>query len=243
MFVNRKQLTEQEIRSNYIRPAIQDAGWSASQIREEYPITAGRIIARGGTSKRDKKSIKRADFILFYKSHIPLAVVEAKDNNHSISDGMQQALEYAELMKIPFVFTSNGDGFTFRNKQDASEVVIRLDEFPPTETLWEMVKSHANIDEPQEKVAFQPYYTENENKSPRYYQINAINLTVDAVMQGQNRMLLVMATGTGKTYTAFQIIWRLWKAGIKKRILFLADRNALVDQTYANDFAPFQRTD
>ncbi|MCL2840930.1 MAG: DEAD/DEAH box helicase family protein [Defluviitaleaceae bacterium] len=238
--MDKKQLTEQEIRSNFIRPAVQDAGWSASQIREDYAITVGRIIARGGVCKRDKASVKRADFILFYKSHIPLAVIEAKDNKHSVSDGMQQALDYAERMNIPFVFTSNGDGFTFRNKQDASEIIIGLDEFPSPDTLWQMVKKHNIIDDSQEKVAIQPYYTENENKHPRYYQLNAINLTVDAVMKGQNRMLLVMATGTGKTYTAFQIIWRLWKAGIKKRILFLADRNALVDQTYANDFAPFK---
>jgi type I restriction enzyme R subunit len=238
--MDKKHLTEQEVRSNYIRPAIIDAGWTATQIREEYPITLGRIIARGGVCKRDKKSAKIADYILFYKSHIPLAVVEAKNNKHSIGDGMQQAIDYAVRMNIPFVFTSNGDGFTFHNRQNSTETVIRLNEFPSPNTLWEMLKEQNSINEQQEKVIIEPYYTEREDKLPRYYQLNAINLTVDAVMRGQNRILLVMATGTGKTFTAFQIIWRLQRAGVKKRILFLADRNALIDQTYTNDFAPFK---
>jgi len=236
--MNKKQLTEQEIRTQFITPAIKAAGWAASQIREEYAITKGRIIARGGTYKRDKA--KFADYLLFYKSHIPLAVVEAKGNNHSIGDGMQQAMDYADRLRIPFVFTSNGDGFTFRNRIDSSEKIIGLDEFPLPGTLWTMYKQNEGIDEQQEKIVTQPYYVEREDKQPRYYQFNAINMTVDAVMKGQDRVLLVMATGTGKTYTAFQIIWRLWKAGVKKRILYLADRNALIDQTYVNDFAPFK---
>jgi len=169
-----------------------------------------------------------------------LAVVEAKDNNHAISDGMQQALDYAERMMIPFVFTSNGDGFTFRNRNEATEKTIGLDEFPSPGDLWNVFKKNTSIDEQQEKIVTEPYYSERDDKAPRYYQLNAINLTIDAVMRGQNRILLVMATGTGKTFTAFQIIWRLRKAGIKKRILFLADRNALIDQTYINDFAPFK---
>lgn len=236
--MNKKQLTEQEIRTQFITPAINSAGWTIQQVREEYAITKGRIIARGGTYKRDKA--KFADYILFYKPHIPLAVVEAKDNNHSIGDGMQQAMDYADRLRIPFVFTSNGDGFTFRNRIDSSEKVIALHEFPSPDVLWAMYKQNEGIDEQQEKIVMQPYYVEREDKQPRYYQFNAINMTVDAVIKGQNRALLVMATGTGKTYTAFQIIWRLWKAGVKKRILFLADRNALIDQTYVNDFAPFK---
>lgn len=236
--MNKKQLTEQEIRTQFITPAIKNAGWGISQIREEYAITKGRIIARGGTYKRDKA--KFADYMLFYKPHIPLAVVEAKDNNHSIGDGMQQAMDYADRLRVPFVFTSNGDGFTFRNRIDSSEKAIGLDEFPSPDMLWMMYKQNEGIDTQQEQVIMQPYYVEREDKQPRYYQFNAINMTVDAVVKGQNRVLLVMATGTGKTYTAFQIIWRLWKAGVKKRILFLADRNALIDQTYVNDFAPFK---
>jgi len=214
------------------------SGWIAPQVRENYAITKGRIIARGGTYKRD--AAKYADYILFYKPHIPLAVVEAKDNNHSIGDGMQQAMDYAQRMRIPFVFTSNGDGFTFHNRIDSSETVINLGDFPSPGALWNAYKQNEKIDEQQEKIIMQPYHLEREDKPPRYYQLNAINLTVDAIMRGQNRVLLVMATGTGKTYTAFQVIWRLWKANVKKRILFLADRNALIDQTYVNDFSPFK---
>lgn len=236
--MGKKQLTEQEIRTQYITPAIKDAGWTVTHIREEYAITKGRIIARGGTYKRDKA--KYADYVLFYKPHIPLAVVEAKDNNHAIGEGMQQAMDYAQRMMIPFVFTSNGDGFVFRNRIDSSERVISLNDFPSPESLWHMYKQNVGINGQQEKVITQPYYSEREDKAPRYYQLNAINLAVDVVMRGQYRVLLVMATGTGKTYMAFQIIWRLWKAGVKHRILFLADRNALIEQTYVNDFAPFK---
>jgi len=212
--VNKNQLTEQEIRTQFITPAIKNAEWTDSQVREEYAITKGRIIARGGSYKRDKA--KYADYILFYKPHIPLAVVEAKDNNHAIGDGMQQAMDYADRLRIPFVFTSNGDGFTFRNRIDSSEKVIELTEFPSPDTLWDIYKRNEGIDEQQEQVVMQPYYVERPDKQPRYYQFNAINMTVDAVIKGQDRALLVMATGTGKTYTAFQIIWRLWKAGVAK---------------------------
>lgn len=235
-----QRLTEQEVRTRYITPAIQNAGWVATQIREDYAITKGRIIARGGSGKRDEKSVKRADYILFYKPHIPLAVVEAKDNSHTVGDGMQQALDYAQRMKIPFVFTSNGDGFTFHDRNAGTETVIGINDFPSPDELWSAYKAHMQINEQQEQIVMQPYYTDRENKAPRYYQLNAINSTVDAIIREQNRVLLVMATGTGKTYTAFQIIWKLWKAGVKKRILFLADRNALIDQTYINDFAPFK---
>ena len=239
--MNKKQLTEQEIRTRFIVPAFQNAGWTPSQIREEYPLTNGRIIARGGSTIRERP--KRPDFVLFYKPHLPLAVIEAKDNNHTISDGMQQALGYARRLLVPFVFTSNGDGFTFHNrlvKDGERESILQLSEFPSPEDLWQMYKQTTGIDGQSEKIVTQPYYMERKDKTPRYYQLNAINLTVDAITRGQDRNLLVLATGTGKTYTAFQIIWRLWKAGIKKRILFLADRNALIDQTYNNDFAPFK---
>lgn len=239
--MDKRSLTEQEIRTRFITPAIKAAGWADTQIREEYAITKGRIIALGGSYKRDKA--KYADYVLFYKPHIPIAIIEAKDNNHTISDGMQQALGYAEQLRVPFVFTSNGDGFTFhnRNSEDSDrETILSISEFPSPEILWKMYKQYKGIDEKQEKVITEPYYVERPDKQPRYYQLNAINLTVESIAKGNNRVLLVMATGTGKTYTAFQIIWRLWKAGIKKRILFLADRNALIDQTYTNDFAPFK---
>lgn len=239
--MNKKQLTEQEIRTQFITPAIQNAGWNKTQIREEYAITKGRILAQSGMYKREKA--KFADYLLCYKPHLPLAVVEAKDNNHAVGDGMQQALGYAQSLMVPFVFTSNGDGFTFHNRLVADgerERIIQLSEFPGPETLWQMYKENRKIGGQEEKVIAQPYYLEREDKLPRYYQWNAINLTVDAIARGENRILLVMATGTGKTYTAFQIIWKLWKAGAKKRILFLADRNALIDQTYTNDFAPFK---
>lgn len=239
--MSKKQLTEQEIRTQYITPAIKNAGWEVAQIREEYAITKGRIIARGGVCKREPASY--ADYVLFYKPHIPLAIVEAKDNNHTVGDGMQQALDYANKLLVPFVFTSNGDGFTFHNRiatDGDMERVISMEEFPSPEHLWGLYKGKVGMDNSQESVVIQPYYMERENKTPRYYQLNAINLTVDAITKNQNRILLVMATGTGKTYTAFQIIWRLWKAGVKKRILFLADRNALINQTYVNDFAPFK---
>lgn len=234
-------MSEQEIRSQLITPAIKSAGWSNAQIREEYTITKGRIIARGGHWRRDNP--KYADYLLFYKPHIPLVVVEAKDNNHAVSDGMQQALDYAERMMVPFVFTSNGDGFTFHNRLKSIgeiEQFLPLNQFPTAEQLWSMYKAATDLTDQQEAVIEEPYYMQRDDRIPRYYQLNAINRTVEAIARGRDRILLVMATGTGKTFTAFQIIWRLWKAGQKKRILYLADRNALIDQTYANDFSPFK---
>ena len=185
----------------------------------------------------------KADYVLFYKPNKPIAIVEAKDNKHTMADGMQQALQYASMMNVPFVFSSNGDGFVFHNKyvtEGDVEVTLSLDEFPSPETLWEMYHEQNHINPSQDKVIDEPYYSDNPDKQPRYYQMNAINQTVEAIANGQDRILLVMATGTGKTYTAFQIIWRLWKSGIKKRILFLADRTALISQTFTNDFAPFK---
>ncbi|SDW21310.1 type I restriction enzyme, R subunit [Nitrosomonas communis] len=186
---------------------------------------------------------KRADYVLFYKPNIPIAVIEAKDNNHAIGAGMQQGLNYAELLQVPFVFSSNGDGFLFHNKIAADGLVERelgLHEFPSAEMLWQQwLTQGIHIHGQQHALITQDYYSDGSNKTPRYYQLLAINRTIEAIAQGKQRILLVMATGTGKTFTAFQIIWRLWKAKARKRILFLADRNILVDQTMTNDFKPF----
>lgn len=240
--INKKELSEMDIRTKFITPAITNAGWDPiTQLREEYKVTNGRIIARGKSCKREAPL--KADYVLFYKPNKPIAIIEAKDNKHTMSDGMQQALGYASMMNVPFVFSSNGDGFIFHNKyitEGDVEVTLSLDEFPSPETLWKMYLKKNNTSPAQEKIIDEPYYSDNPDKQPRYYQMNAINKTVEAISGGQDRVLLVMATGTGKTYTAFQIIWRLWKAGIKKRILFLADRTALISQTFTNDFAPFK---
>lgn len=211
-----------------------------SQIREEVSFTKGRIIVRGKLVTRGEA--KRADCILYYKPNIPIAIIEVKDNNHSVGDGIQQALHYAETLQIPFVFSSNGDGFVFHDTtgvRPEKESSLGLGAFPSPAELWGTYCRWKNLTPDQEKIVLQDYFDDASGKAPRYYQINAVNAAVEAIAKGQDRILLVMATGTGKTYTAFQIIWRLWKAGIKKRILFLADRNVLVDQTMVNDFRPF----
>ena len=239
---DKKSLSEMDIRTKFITPAIVSAGWSSfSQMREEYKVTNGRIIARGKICKREAPL--KADYVLFYKPNKPIAIVEAKDNNHTMADGIQQALQYADMMDVPFAFSSNGDGFVFHNKlitEGPAETILPLNEFPSPETLWKMYHEQSHISPMQDVVIDEAYYSDNPDKQPRYYQMNAVNRTVEAIADGHNRVLLVMATGTGKTYTAFQIIWRLWKAGIKKRILFLADRTALISQTFTNDFAPFK---
>ncbi|WP_045222137.1 EcoAI/FtnUII family type I restriction enzme subunit R [Desulfonatronum thioautotrophicum] len=243
--MNKKQLSERDICTKYITPALEKAGWDvASQVREEFSLTKGRIIVRGKLHTRAKH--KRADYVLFYKPNIPIAIIEAKDNNHTVGDGMQQALAYAEMLHVPFVFSSNGDGFLFHNKIAASqpgdgivERELALHEFPAAETLWQWWARHRGLNDRQNALVTQDYFSDGGDKSPRYYQLLAINKTIEAIAGGQNRILLVMATGTGKTFTAFQIIWRLWKSKAKKRILFLADRNILVDQTMTNDFKPF----
>lgn len=184
---------------------------------------------------------KRADYVLYYE-HFLIALIEAKDNNHAVDDGMQQALDYAVTLDIPFVFSSNGDGFVFHDRTgvaDQMETTLALTAFPSPAKLWAQYCGWKGLALNQEQIVLQPYYDDGSGKEPRYYQRNAINATVEAIAKGQNRILLVMATGTGKTYTAFQIIWRLWKAKQKKRILFLADRNVLIDQTMVNDFRPF----
>jgi type I restriction enzyme, R subunit len=240
--LNKKNLTERDICTKYITPALERSGWDIlTQIREEFPLTNGRILVRGKLHARAGN--KRADYVLFYKPNIPLAVIEAKDNKHSLGDGMQQGLGYADMLQVPFVFSSNGDGFLFHNKIATDGVIEReigLDEFPTAEMLWQWWCVHRGLSEPQQELVTQDYYSDGSGKHPRYYQLLAINKTIEAIAKGQNRILLVMATGTGKTFTAFQIIWRLWKSKKKKRILFLADRNILVDQTMTNDFKPFE---
>jgi len=239
--MEKRLLSERDICTKFITPAIEQAGWDiATQVREEFPLTKGRIIVRGKLHTRGQ--FKRADYVLFHKPNIPIAVIEAKDNSHSVADGMQQALGYAELLQVPFAFSSNGDGFLFHNKIAKDGVIEReldLHELPSSAMLWDWWAEHQGLTPQQRDLVTQDYYSDGSNKTPRYYQILAINKTTEAIAKGQNRILLVMATGTGKTYTAFQIIWRLWKSRAKKRILFLADRNILVNQTMTNDFKPF----
>jgi type I restriction enzyme R subunit len=239
--MNKKAFTEADIRTKFITPSLVSAGWDVmTQIREEAYFTNGRVIVRGKTVKRG--AAKKADYILSCKPNMPLAVLEAKDNNHSVGDGMQQALEYAEILDLPFAYSSNGDAFLEHDRTATGGTVTRelpLDQFPTPEELWSRYRAAKGYTSEQEAVATQDYYYDGSRKTPRYYQHIAINRTVDAIARGENRILLVMATGTGKTYTAFQIIWRLWKAGAKKRILFLVDRNILADQTKINDFKPF----
>ena len=240
--MSKKSLSERDICTKFITPAILGAGWDLhTQIREELSFTKGRIIVRGKLHTRGKQ--KRADYVLYYKSNIPIAVIEAKENNLSVGAGMQQALDYAETLDVPFVFSSNGDAFLMHDRTglaDKVEQELSLDSFPSPEELWARYCKWKGVDTPEAKNTVEmPYYDDGTGRAPRYYQVNAVNRTIEAVANGANRILLVMATGTGKTYTAFQIIWRLWKSGAKKRILFLADRNILVDQTKNNDFKPF----
>ncbi|PYR00183.1 MAG: restriction endonuclease, partial [Acidobacteria bacterium] len=239
--MNKKQLSERDICTKFITPSLRQAGWDEiTQLREEVSFTKGRIIVRGKLVTRGKA--KRADYILYYKPNIPLAVLEAKDNNCSVGDGIQQALGYAETLQIPFVFSSNGDGFVFHDRTVTSGTIeqnLQLHEFPPPTTLWARYRVWKGLPPEAEPIVLQDYFDDGSGKGPRYYQASAVNSAIEAIAKGQNRLLLAMATGTGKTYTAFQIIWRLWKAGRKKRILFLADRNVLVNQTMVNDFRPF----
>lgn len=234
-------LSERDICSKFITPALRQAGWDEMlQIREEVSFTKGRIIVRGKLVTRGQA--KRADYILYYKPNLPVALIEAKDNNHSIGDGMQQGLDYAATLDIPFVFSSNGDGFVFHDRTGQSDTIetnLGLDAFPSPADLWARYRAWKGLDAEAEQIVLQDYFDDGSGKAPRYYQVKAVNAAIEAIAKGRDRVLLVMATGTGKTYTAFQIIWRLWKAGRKKRILFLADRNVLIDQTMVNDFRPF----
>lgn len=236
-------LSERDICTKFITPAIEAAGWDIKiQVREEVSFTDGRIYVKGHLTSRGQK--KRADYILYYKPNIQLAVIEAKDNTHTARSGIQQALDYAKHLEVPFVFSSNGDGFLFHDKTQTGENLeteLKLEEFPSPEVLWKKYCNWKGIIDPDvERIVSQDYFLDSKGRSPRYYQQIAINRAVEAIALGEKRALLVMATGTGKTYTAFQIVYRLWKAGLKKRILFLADRTALIDQTRRGDFRHFK---
>ena len=240
----KKQLSEIDICDLFITPAIKEAGWDQiTQIRREVTLTPGPVIVRGNMSSRNKKKKKFADYVLQREAGVPIAIVEAKDNNLTVSHGMQQALGYAEILHVPSAFSSNGDAFASHNKVPQSgediECELPLDSFPSPAELWQRYKTYRNIEDSEEDLVLEPYHDDGSGKEPRYYQAEAINRVIEAVAKGQKRLLLVMATGTGKTYTTFQIIWRLWKAKKVKRILFLVDRNILADQTLVNDFKPF----
>ncbi len=242
------QLSERDICTKFITPAIVQAGWQQHQFREEVKLTDGRVMVRGKLAARIKNpdakgGPKRADFVLYARPNVPIAVVEAKQARFSVGHGMQQALAYAEMLDAPFAISSNGDGFLLHDRTGISQPVereVELGKFPSLDVLWSLYQQWKGLAAPEAvKLIEQPFYTDGSGREARYYQRVAINRAVEAIAKGQKRVLLVMATGTGKTYTAFQIIWRMWKAKAKKRILFLADRNILVDQTMQQDFAPF----
>lgn len=238
--VNKKALSESDICDRYITPALATAGWASNRWRREFGFTDGKIIVRGKLVARGKR--KRLDYLLFHTPDLPIALIEAKDNNHAIGAGMQQALAYAEKLDVPFVFSSNGDGFLFHDRTSTFneiERAVSLDEFPSPDELWSHYRKWRDLDVSADELVTSPNYAEVGGKEARYYQQLAINRTIEAVARSQKRLLLVMATGTGKTYTAFNIIWRLWKTKNVKRVLFLADRNVLVDQAIQNDFRPF----
>lgn len=241
---DKKDLSEADIKAKFITPAIVQAGWDEmTQIRREVSLTPGPVVVRGNLSSRNKKKKKFADYVLQKEKGVPVAVIEAKDNTHTVSSGMQQALGYADLLHVPCAFSSNGDGFASHNKAAAAgadiETEFAMDSFPSPAELWQRYKSFRGIEDAEEALVTEPYYDDGSNKEPRYYQAEAINRVIEKVSQGEKRLLLVMATGTGKTYTTFQIIYRLWKAKTVKRVLFLVDRNILADQTLVNDFKPF----
>ena len=215
--MDKRSFSERDICTKFITPALRQAGWDEMlQIREEVAFTKGRIIVRGKLVTRGQA--KRADYILYYKQNT-LALIEAKDNSHAVGDGMQQALDYAATLDIPFVFSSNGNGFVFHDRTGASnprEANLGLDAFPSPADLWARYRAWKGLDAQAEQVVLQDYYADGGDKAPRYYQVNAVNAATEAIAKGHNRVLLMMATGTGKTYTAFQIIWRLWKAGPRR---------------------------
>ena len=236
--MDKKSLSEQDICSKYILPAITNSGWNLhTQIREQWTFTSGRIMVNGKTISRGEK--KRADFILYYKNNFPLAIVEAKDNTHSAGSGLEQAKQYAEILQVPFAYSTNGDEFVEFDFLTGKETTISLSDFPNPEELFRRFSESKDYNQEQKEIILQDYFIDPSGKGPRYYQENAINTVVEAVAKGKERLLLVMATGTGKTYTAFQIIYRLWKSKKKKRILFLVDRTALAQQTMQGDFRHF----
>ena len=242
--LSKKEMSEEDIKLQFITPAIL-AKWDKSRITMETKITDGRICLNGNFVHRDKKSAKFADYVLYWCGGFPLAIVEAKDNSHLVSFGLQQAMTYAKMMDVPFAYSSNGDAFYEHDMLTGKEREIPLDEFPSPDELMARYQAEANdgngLTETELAVIRQPYYSSQNTYEPRYYQRVAVNRTVDAVARGQNRLLLVMATGTGKTYTAFQIVYRLLKSGLKRKILYLADRNILVDQSIQQDFAPLEK--
>ncbi|HBK68157.1 MAG TPA: restriction endonuclease subunit R, partial [Firmicutes bacterium] len=236
-----KKLTEEDIKYRFITPAIEQAGWKKEQILLEYFFTDGQVLVRGNTVKRGKR--KKADYLLTHKDgQIPLAIVEAKEAEHSVGAGMQQAIEYARILNIPFAYSSNGSGFIEHDFFTGAETELELAKFPSVDELWQRFLKGKDLNAAQEKIVTEPdYFDAFSNKKPRYYQRIAIDKTLEAVAKGQDRVLLVMATGTGKTYTAFQIIWKLLKTETVKRVLYLADRNILIDQTMQQDFKPFEK--
>lgn len=235
--MGKRDLSEEDIKVRYITPAVERAGWDKKQILYECPFTDGRLIPRGNTATRGIR--KSADYLLFYKSNLPLAIIEAKNNKRPMGAGLQQAIEYAEILDVKYIYSSNGDGFVEQNLITGEVRNLRLEQFPSPEELYQRYLQDMQVTEIGKKAMLEPYYYVPGFKKPRYFQRVAINRVVDAIAGGKNRILLICATGTGKTFMAFQIIYRLWKAGIKKRILFLADRNALIDQTISEDFKPF----
>uniref|UniRef100_UPI00258F2C38 EcoAI/FtnUII family type I restriction enzme subunit R n=1 Tax=Ruminococcus sp. TaxID=41978 RepID=UPI00258F2C38 len=242
--LTKKEMSEEDIKLQYITPAIL-AKWDKNRITMETKITDGKICLNGNFVHRDKKSAKFADYVLYWNSSLPIAIVEAKDNNHSVSFGLQQAITYAQMMDVPFVYSSNGDAFYEHDMLTGKEREIALDDFPAPDELIERYKASANdgngLSANELAVINQPYYSSQNTYEPRYYQRVAVNRTVDAIARGNNRLLLVMATGTGKTYTAFQIVFRLLRSGLKRKILYLADRNILVDQSIQQDFSPLEK--
>lgn len=236
MILDKKQMTEEDIKLNFITPAINASGWqNGVNITMETKITDGKINIRGNMAYREKA--KRADYLLYLNKYHPIAIVEAKDNNKTISYGLQQAMEYAQMLDLPFAYSSNGDGFCEHDFLTGAERQMGMNEFPTVDELIERYKKGRNLNEQEERLLDQPYYSSQNTYPPRYYQRNAVNRTLDAIAKGQNRILLVMATGTGKTYTAFQIVYRLLTSGVKRKVLYLADRNNLVDQSIQQDFS------
>ena len=245
MILSKKQMSEEDIKLNFITPALLNHGWKDKITMEQaVRFTDGKINIKGNLVARSPA--KKADYILYINANNPIAIVEAKDNNHSVSFGMQQAKTYATMMKIPFAYSSNGDAFEEYDYLTGIERQIALDEFPTPEELYDRFKKESNgglgLSKEEEVIIQQPYYSGQNTNTPRYYQRNAVNQTLDAIAKGQNRILLVMATGTGKTFTAFQIVYRLLKSGLKRKILYLADRNILVDQSIQQDFSPLAKT-
>lgn len=238
--MSKKDLTEEDIKLRFITPAIINAGWKNELIRMEYYFTDGRVIFQGKVHAR--QTGKKADYLLLHASNKPIAIVEAKDNNKPLGRGMQQAMEYAQILDIPFAYSSNGDGFLEHDFLTGKETELSLEQFPTPDALYQRLIKYKQLSEDALKIVEQPYFSDSYTYEPRYYQRIAVERTIEAIAKGKNRVLIVMATGTGKTITAFQIIHRLKASGTKKKILYLADRNILIDQTMAQDFKPFKKS-